>query len=592
MTAFLTRVSIVLTLLLMVLSPGQAQAQEQVWVQIEALPTVSEAQDRARAYAAVFPETSGYRLPSGWYALVLGPYPVAEGAAQLNALRRENLIPRDSFIAYGNDFREQFWPMAGQTDPAATPVAPPEAITESPIDPSQPDATPPVAELTAPPEESPAEARRSEAGLSREDRLLLQTALQWFGHYSSTIDGDFGPGTRASMAAWQTAMGLDQTGILTTPQRAMLINAYQAEQAEYGFATVTEVESGIDITLPTAMVEFDRYEPPFVYFRPRNGSDLSVMLISQPGDQATLYGLYDILQTLKIMPLTGERSRSERSFTLRGTSATVDSTAYAELKGGLVKGWILVSTPANAARNARILAAMQGSFTPTGERALDPGMVPMDAAARRGLLAGLEVRRPRLSRSGFYVDAGGAVLTTAEAVQSCGRITIDRAYDADVTLTDAALGLAILTPRVPLSPPVVAGFQTGADRIGAEIAASGYSYEDKLPSPVLNFGTLEEATGLNGEAGVKRLTLAALPGDAGGPVVDGTGAVIGMLRPTVAGTQQLPADVAFATAASALTARLTSAGITPATRPAGGALAPEDLSRLANGMTVLVSCWD
>ncbi len=564
-------------------------------MQIEALPSVGEAQDRARAYAAVFPETVGYRLPSGWYALALGPYSVAEGAAQLNALRRENLIPRDSFIAYGNDFRDQFWPIGGAVapiEPAVTPVAPPEAITEAPLD-----AAPTTAPTLEPApvvvvEETPAEARRAEATLTREDRQLLQTALQWFGHYSSTIDGDFGPGTRGSMAAWQTAMGLEETGILTTTQRATLLNSYQAELAEFGFATVNEIESGIDITLPTALVEFDHYEPPFVHFRAKNGSDLSVILISEPGDQATLYGLYDVLQTLEIMPLTGERSRNERSFTLRGTSATVDSTAYAELKGGLVKGWILVSTPGNAARNTRIVSAMQSSFAPTGERALDPGMVPMDAAAKRGLLSGLEVRRPRLSRSGFYINATGSVLTTAEAVQSCGRITIDRAYDADVTLTDPALGLAVLTPRTPLSPPAVAGFQTGADRIGGDIAASGYSYEDKLPSPVLSFGTLEEATGLNGEAGVKRLTLTALPGDAGGPVVDGTGAVIGMLLPAAAGGKQLPADVAFAAAASALTARLTSAGITPNAAAPGGALAPEDLSRLANGMTVLVSCWD
>ncbi len=594
MTAFLTRISIVLTLFMAALS-GTAHAQDQVWVQIEALPTMAEAQDRASAYAAVFPETVGYRLPSGWYALALGPYSVAEGAAQLNALRRENLIPGDSFIAYGNDFREQFWPVGGQLapiEPSATPVAPSETITETPIDPVQPDAT--AAAPVPPPliEESPAEARRAEASLTREDRQLLQTALQWFGHYSSTIDGDFGPGTRGSMAAWQTAMGLEETGILTTSQRATLLNTYQSELAEYGFATVSEVESGIDITLPTALVEFDHYEPPFVHFRAKNGSDVSVILISEPGDQATLYGLYDILQTLEIMPLTGERSRNERSFTLRGTSDTVDSTAYAELRGGLVKGWILVSKPGNAARDARIVASMQSSFAPTGERALDPGMVPMDASAKRGLLSGLEVRRPRLSRSGFYIDATGSVLTTTDAVQTCGRVTIDRAYDADVTLTDAALGIAVLTPRTPLSPPSVAAFQTGADRIGGDIAASGYSYEDKLPSPVLSFGTLEDVSGLNGEAGVKRLTLTALPGDAGGPVVDGSGAVIGMLLPVPTAGKQLPADVAFATAATALTARLASAGIATTPSPPSGAMAPEELSRVANGMTVLVSCWE
>ncbi|TAG08687.1 MAG: peptidoglycan-binding protein, partial [Rhodobacterales bacterium] len=62
-------------LLILTLMPvaGPARAQEaNVWVQIEAQPDLAGAEDRARAYAARFPETSGFRLRSGWYAIVLG----------------------------------------------------------------------------------------------------------------------------------------------------------------------------------------------------------------------------------------------------------------------------------------------------------------------------------------------------------------------------------------------------------------------------------------------------------------------------------------------------------------------------------------
>ena len=31
----------------------------------------------------LFPETSGFRLRSGWYGIVLGPYPADRGAARL-----------------------------------------------------------------------------------------------------------------------------------------------------------------------------------------------------------------------------------------------------------------------------------------------------------------------------------------------------------------------------------------------------------------------------------------------------------------------------------------------------------------------------
>jgi S1-C subfamily serine protease len=92
--------------------------------------------------------------------------------------------------------------------------------------------------------------------------------------------------------------------------------------------------------------------------------------------------------------------------------------------------------------------------------------------------------------------------------------------------------------------------------------------------------------------GLKRLDLAALPGDAGGPVVDGTGAVIGMLLPRASNpTRVLPSEVSFAAATATIADRLRSEGIALTEAAPGGALPPEDLTRRATGMTVLVSCW-
>ncbi len=559
---------------------ANAQDEPQVWLQIEAQPTLVDAEARASAYAAIFPETAGFRLRSGWYAIMLGPYGAGEGSARLANLLRENLIPADSFIAFERDFGDRFWPVAG-----AAPVEPP-AVPEPEVA-AIADAAPAL------PDETRAEARASEAALTEDERKELQAALQWFGFYQGGIDGAYGPGTRTSMAAWQEANAIEPTGVLTARQRAALLNAFRDETASYGFATVNEADSGIEVTLPLGLVEFDHYEPPFVHFRAKAGSDLRILLISQPGDQSALYGLYDILQSLKDVPLTGERTRNEASFRIRGTSATTDTTAYAELSGGLIKGWMVVSTPGNDQRDARILQAIESSFKSSSDRALDPGMVAMSAEVKSDLLSGLEVRKPKFSRSGFFIDTTGTVLTTAEAVTGCGRITIDRTEDATVTLTDAATGLAVIRPATPLSPRSVAAFQLAPDRVGAEVALAGYSYEDRLPSAVLSFGTLEDLSGLNGETGVKRLAIDALPGDTGGPVLDSTGAVLGMLLPRAAlGARQLPPEVAYAASAAQIATTLGAAGILPTQSAQAGAMAPEDLSRAATGMTVLVSCWD
>lgn len=594
-------------------STGPRAAQDSVWLQIEAQPSLDIAQERARAYAALFPDVAGFDT-RGWFAIALGPYADRAAAeARLRQLKDEGLIPKDSFVAFGRDYREAFWPNATAAAPQPTPVEDPLlALPSPPETPADtlaetPPNTPPnttaepyaVAEppLPQPAEpafiaETPAQSRAAEAALDQPAREKVQTALQWFGFYAARVDGAFGPGTRKSMAAWQEANGFAPTGTLTTLQRETLVAAYDLSQAELGLATVTEAEAGIELTLPTALVEFDHFEPPFVHYRAKTNSGVKLILISQPGDQSTLYGLYDVLQTLEIVPLSGERTRSERSFTIDGRSETLASHAYVELSKGLVKGYILSWNPADDTRMTRVLAAMQSSFRSVGDKALDPGLVPLSDEGRKGLMSGLEVRRPALSRTGFYVDATGTVATVAEGVQGCNRITLDLRHDASVIATDAGTGLALLKPAKPLAPPAVAQLLSGPAREGQEIAVSGYSYEDKLPAPTLTFGALEEMKGLNGEPGVARLSLDALPGDAGGPVLDGSGTVIGMLLPRdVTGTRQLPDTVSYALQAATLAPRLTDAGITPQAAPRSGALAPEDLNRLAEGMTVLVSCW-
>ena len=213
--------------------PGAAQEVRQTWVQIEALPGLDEATDRARAYAALFPDVAGYRNNSGWFAIMLGPDSRDSAAERLSALRREGLIPSDSFLTDGGGQGQQFWPPEGATPASA--LTSPEAAAE----PGTP-AAEPVPAATAPaPDETLAEAKAGEAALSAEERMELQRALEWYGHYDAAIDGSFGAGTRKSMLAWQEANGFDGTGVLTTQQRATLLANFQADKAEFGLETIT-----------------------------------------------------------------------------------------------------------------------------------------------------------------------------------------------------------------------------------------------------------------------------------------------------------------------------------------------------------------
>ncbi len=552
------------------LSANIAAAQGTVWLQIEARPNETLASQRANDYATRLPDVSGFRLSSGWFAIALGPYSEDEARARLSQLRLSRAIPGDSFVSDGRNFRSRFY---GAENTAL--VAP--ELSE-PLEP------------LVPGEETVADARASERNLTREDREMVQIALRWESVYNSVIDSDFGAGTRRAMAAWQQLKRYEPTGVLTTLQRQELVDGYTSVLRDLDMRRMNDATAGIEIALPAGLVEFDRYEPPFAHYQPKTDAGVKVILISQSGDRDTLAAMFDILQTLEIVPLNGARELGRNEFTLTGTNEKIVSHTYARLDGDDVKGFTLIWPADDEKRRRLALSEMEATFISIPGAVL-PDTVG-DATQNIDLLAGLEIRRPERSRSGFYVDQNGGVLTTSEAVRQCTRITLNDETEADVAAEDTVLGLAYLRPRQTLAPISVARLASVEPRLLSDIAIAGYSYGGVLTAPSLTYGTLADVKGLDGDARVQRLDVAAQPGDAGGPVFDGSGAVMGMLLDRAGGTRQLPEGVNFAADAPVLAEFLSANGGTAFAADPGEPMAPEDLTLLAADMTVLVSCWN
>ncbi len=579
----MTRVFTAILLFLLVgLRAATAQQDQGVWVQVEAQPSLREAQDRAQDYARELPDVNGFRLNSGWYAIVIGPYLRSDAEQVLRVYRTEGQIPRDSFITFSSSLGQQFWPVGANVLNRGT-VAPPVEPEQPTVD-TLSDATPQVSDETR------SQALQSERLLTSQERKDLQTALQAAGFYNSTIDGAFGQGTRRSMADWQSFNGYEATGVLTTVQRAALIEDYNAPLISVGMARYTDDQAGISVDLPQEAIAFDRYEAPFAHFQSSSDLNAQALLISQEGGKSTLRALYEVMQSLEIVPLDGPRELRGDRFTLEGRGKGIVSYTEAALKDGKIKGFTLVWPEGDEARRARVLAAMKASFATT-DAVLDSS-AGADAEQRVDLVSGLQVRKPRLSRSGFFADASGTVLTVSEAADSCSRVTLDGDQELQVAWTDANLGVSVLRPRKSLAPINVAEFRSDQPRIQSEVAVSGFSYEGALGAPTLTFGQIADVRGLNGESGVKRLALAAQPGDAGGPVFDDSGSVVGMLLPSPSEDRTLPRSVSLAVSTQGLNDVLTQAGISGQAAQETAEISPNELSRRANGMTVLVHCWD
>ena len=562
------------------LGSATAQAQQPSWIQVEAQPTLTAAQDAARRYAARLGDVNGFYLGGNWYGIALGPYSEAEADARLRQFRATGLVPNDAFVTDGRRFGQQFWPV-GATGVTIAPLDP--APVETPADPvAEPQAEP----ETTLPDETLNQARASENQLSREEKQDLQVALRWAGFYNAAIDGAFGRGTRNSMALWQESRGYEVTGVLTTAQRAALLAEYNAILDGVDLTLLADSRAGIEMLIPAGLVEFEAYDAPFARFAEKDGSGVQVLLISQPGDRARLGGMFEILQTLEIVPFEGERNLRGDSFVITGENDQRQVYITASTQNGAIKGFALIWPAGDEDRFNRVLAEMGDSFIRLSG-VLDPAVMASEQSV--DLMAGLAIRRPQVERTGFFVDTNGTVVTAADTVGTCERVTINEAYDATVIWSDDQI--AVLRPLADIAPLDRVVLQSGEPRIGSEISVAGFSYGGVLARPTLSFGTYEDVTGLNGED-VSRLTLKANDGDIGGPVFDAGGAVVGVLLPaTSPAGQALPPEVAVAARGGRLATALAQTGINAATTAQSVSMAPATLTTLAADVTVLVSCW-
>ncbi len=548
---------------------GPAAAQD-IWIQIAARQSRAEAIALAEEYAARLDTVQSFAIErSRWNAIVLGPFDEDMIETRRRDLRFRGAIPADSFLTDGRRFAERLYPDADAAPSTAPAAAPPGTAGG----------------------QSLIEARNAERRLDAAERRRVQMALRSAGVYDAAIDGAFGRGTRTAMADWQRAQGFEPTGVLTSRQRADLLAAYDALLDGLDVQRVSDTKAGIAIDMPTARVSFDRYDPPFAHYTAADGDLPRVLLISQKGGRAELRGLYEVLQTLEIVPPQGERSRNATSFSLTGRNGTLVSQTEARLVNGTIRGFMLVWPADDDPSRQRLMSEMLESFEVDPAHVLDQAINPPVEDQSVDLLAGLSVRTPTVIRSGFFVSRRGDVLTTADVATDCSRITLDDDIEATVAALDPASGLALLKPAVVLAPRQHAVFREGVPRLGSEAILSGYPFDGQLGAPSLTHGRLAAMQGLGGRENVRRYELAARSGDAGGPVFDRAGTVLGALTPTASGPRTLPEDVAFAIDVETITSFLAEAGISADRAPAEAPLHRSHLEQRAADMTVLVGCW-
>ncbi|MEX2296415.1 MAG: trypsin-like peptidase domain-containing protein, partial [Dongiaceae bacterium] len=139
------------------------------------------------------------------------------------------------------------------------------------------------------------------------------------------------------------------------------------------------------------------------------------------------------------------------------------------------------------------------------------------------------------SGTGMLLNARGNVLTNNHVIAECRRVTVrfagEPAADAALIASDPGNDLAVLRAAAPLEARPFVKFRDGRSvRLAEDVIAIGYPLTGLLSSQVkVTTGTVSGLAGLYDDTRYLQISVPVQPGNSGGPLVDLSGNVVGVI---------------------------------------------------------------
>ncbi len=203
------------------------------------------------------------------------------------------------------------------------------------------------------------------------------------------------------------------------------------------------------------------------------------------------------------------------------------------------------------------------------------------------------------SGSGFVVSKSGHVLTNAHVIEGCESATgqlPSGEFPLTILNVDEQNDLAILKTDAQIS--AVATFREGkAVRAGDDVIAVGFPLQGTLANQMnITTGTVSALAGMGDDVTQLQLTAPVQPGNSGGPLLDKSGNVVGVVVAKIAALNMvsqsgaIPENVNFAVKGEIARAYLDSRGVDYIGRGSGRAKEVADIGDAARAYTVFITC--
>ena len=203
------------------------------------------------------------------------------------------------------------------------------------------------------------------------------------------------------------------------------------------------------------------------------------------------------------------------------------------------------------------------------------------------------------SGTGFCIHPDGYVLTNQHVIEGAREIQARSPRQRcrlELVFADPTNDLALLRTDAPL--PGVAAFRDGPQaRLGETVMVVGYPLGGLLGSgPQVTTGNVSSLIGPGDDTRILQFTAPTQSGNSGGPLLDGDGAVVGVVSSKLnvirihEMTGDIPQNVNFAIKATLARGFLEAVGVDYPSRPPGNARAATAVAAEARDFVVRIEC--
>jgi serine protease Do len=291
--------------------------------------------------------------------------------------------------------------------------------------------------------------------------------------------------------------------------------------------------------------------------------------------------------------------------------STRSYTRYHAIDGGIL-GFTVAWGPAENIYGERLATIMSDLFRAIVSLALDrgPPLTPLNypqsvAASRPEGVTHQAPSQPPVqapatqsSGTGLYVSPKGHLITSAHVIENCRQIIVSqsgvRPIPVRVISKDMANDLALLKTDAPA--PAHAQFRS-AVRLGEGIAVFGFPLSGLLAtSGNFTIGNIAALAGPHDDTRIIQISAPVQPGNSGGPVLDQSGNVTGIVLAKLnalklaAITEDLAQNINFGIKSSVAISFVEANGVPVETTEPRAELAPADLADKAKSFAVFVEC--